>query len=72
VSSAAFLGAVGAGLSLYFGYVSHLNLLPMLNYQTINPYDSVYLFSNQAQFYSLLVGAFFLADFAVHDLRNTA
>jgi hypothetical protein len=67
---AAFLGAIGAGLSLYFGYVSHLNLLAMISNQTISPYDPVYLFSSHAQFYALLAGAFFVADFAVHDLNQ--
>jgi hypothetical protein len=67
---AAFLGAVGGGISLYFGYVSHLNLLAMISNQTFSPYDPVYLFSSHAQFYTLLAGAFFFADFAVHDLTG--
>jgi hypothetical protein len=67
---AAFLGALGGSLSLYFGYVSHLNLLAMINNQTPNPYDPVYLFSSHAQFYTLLAGAFFLADFAAHYMAE--
>jgi hypothetical protein len=67
---AAFLGAVGGGLSLYFGYMSHLNLLAMISSKNIDPYDRVYLFSSHAQFYTLLAGAFFFADFAVHDLSK--
>lgn len=65
---AAFLGAIGGGLSLYFGYASHLYLLTMISGQAINPYDPVYVFWSHAQFYTLLTGAFFFADFAVHQL----
>jgi hypothetical protein len=67
---AAFLGAVGGGLSLYFGYGSHLYLLTMISNQAINPYDPVYIFWSHAQFYTLLAGAFFFADFAVHQLSE--
>jgi uncharacterized membrane protein YidH (DUF202 family) len=65
---AAFLAAISGGVSLYFGYVSHLNLLAMISNETFNPYDPVYLFSSHTQFYTLLAGAFFFADFAFHDL----
>ncbi|MGB6689855.1 MAG: hypothetical protein WBE76_18620 [Terracidiphilus sp.] len=68
---AAFLAAVSGGASLYFGYVSHLNLLAMISNQTFNPYDPVYLFSSHTQFYLLLAGAFFFADFAFHDLSES-
>ena len=67
---AAFLGALGAVLSLYFGYVSHLNLLGMITNETFNPYNSLYMFFSRAQFYSLLAGTFFFADFAVHDFNQ--
>jgi hypothetical protein len=67
---AAFLAAVSGGASLYFGYVSHLNLVAMISNQTFNPYDPVYLFSSHTQFYMLLAGAFFFADFAFHDLSE--
>lgn len=66
---AAFLGAIGAVLSLYFGYVSHLNLLGMISNETFNPYNRLYMFFSRAQFYSLLAGTFFFADFAVHDFN---
>jgi hypothetical protein len=66
---AAFLGAIGAVLSLYFGYVSHLNLLAMISNETFNSYNKLYLFFSHAQFYSLLAGTFFFADFAVHDFN---
>jgi hypothetical protein len=69
---AAFLAGICGALSLYFGYVSHLNLVAMISNQTFNSYDPVYLFSSHAQFYSLLAGAFFLADFVVHDFKHWA
>jgi hypothetical protein len=42
----------------------------MVSNETFSPYNPVYLFSSHAQFYSLLAGAFFLADFAVHDFKQ--
>jgi uncharacterized membrane protein len=65
---AAFLAAMGGGLSLYYGYMSHLFLVAMVNNEIFNPYDVEYRFLARAQFYTLLAGAIFLADFAVHDL----
>jgi hypothetical protein len=66
---AAFMAAISGGVSLYFGYMSHLNLLGMINIQGfVAPYISVYQFSSHAQFYTLLAGAFFCADFAFHDI----
>jgi hypothetical protein len=67
---AALLAAIGGVLSLYFGYVGHLNLLAMISNRTFSAYDPVYQFSSHAQFYSLLAGVIFLADFAVHDLNS--
>ena len=67
---AAFIGALGAVLSLYFGYVSHLNLLGMITNETFNPYNRLYMFFSRAQFYSLLAGTFFFADYAVHDFNR--
>lgn len=67
---AAFLGAIGAVLSLYFGYVSHLNLLGMITNETFSPYNRLYMFFSRAQFYSLLAGTFFFADYAVHDFNR--
>jgi hypothetical protein len=65
---AAFLAIACGGLSLFFGYTNHSNLLYMIQYKNINPYDPGYLYSSHAQFYTLLAGAFFAADFAVHYL----
>jgi hypothetical protein len=67
---AAFLAIACGGLSLFFGYTNHSNLLYMIHFKNINPYDPGYLYSSHAQFYTLLVGAFFAADFAVHDLST--
>jgi len=66
----AFLCAVGGGLSLYFGYVSHLHLLWMIKNNTFDPYSPVYILPSHFQFYTLLAGTFFFADFAVHDLNE--
>jgi hypothetical protein len=67
---AAFLAAGGGVLSLYFGYASHLYLLALINEQAINPYDTVYLFWSHSQFYALLAGTLFFADFAVCQLSE--
>lgn len=64
----AFLCAASAGLSLYYGYVSHLHILWMINSQAFDTNSSIYLVPSHAQFYALLVGAFFVSDFAVHNL----
>ena len=63
---AAFLAIACGALSLFFGYTNHSNLLYMIEFKNINPYDPGYLYSSHAQFYTLLAGAFFAADFAVH------
>jgi hypothetical protein len=65
---AAFLAAIGGGVSLYFGYMNHLNLLLMISNQMFYAYDHVFTLTTHLQFYSLLAGAFFFADFAVHEL----
>lgn len=67
---AASLAAAAAVLSLYFGYTGHLKILSMINTQFVDPGDPVYTFSRNAQFYTLLAGAFFFADFAFHDLSR--
>jgi hypothetical protein len=67
---AAFLAAICAGISLYFGSASQGNLLFMLSNENFNPYDSVYTFLTRAQFLTLGVGAFFFADFAFHDFSE--
>jgi hypothetical protein len=67
---AAFLAAAGAVLSLYFGYMGHVYILSMINTHSPNPADPVYFFLSRSQFYTLLAGAFFFADFAFHDLSR--
>jgi LPXTG-motif cell wall-anchored protein len=67
---AVFLAAAAGGLSLFFGYVSHSNILWMISVQKVSPYSPGYLYWSHAQFYTLLAGAFFAADFAVHDLSG--
>jgi hypothetical protein len=67
---AALLAATGAVLSLYFGYMGHVYILSMIYTHLSDPNDPVYSFLNGAQFYTLLAGAFFFADFAFHDLSG--
>lgn len=64
----AFICGAAACVSLYFGYVEHLYLVYMLSNQTFDPYRLVN--PSYLQFYALLAGTFFLADFAFHDLRQ--
>ncbi|MGA8108456.1 MAG: hypothetical protein WBD46_01950 [Acidobacteriaceae bacterium] len=66
----AFLCAAGACVSLYFGYVEHLYLVFMISNQTFDAYRLVN--PSYFQFYALLAGTFFLADFAFQDLRQEA
>jgi hypothetical protein len=62
----ALLAAMAAGVSLYFGFVIHSYLVGMFSYETFSAY--VLKYPAYCQFYALLGGAFFLADFAFHDL----
>lgn len=62
----ALLAAMAAGVSLYFGFVIHSYLVGMFSYETFSAY--VLEYPVYYQFYALLAGAFFLADFAFHDL----
>ena len=50
----AFVSALCVGVSLYFGYVSHLHVLWMIKSQTFDPYSALYLLPSQGQFYALL------------------
>jgi hypothetical protein len=67
-SWAALLCALCAGLSLYYGYVVHLNLLWMITYNAFDATSEFFLFPSHAQFYWLLLGGFFFTDFAVFNL----
>jgi hypothetical protein len=62
----AMLAAMAGGVSLYFGFVTHSYLVGMFTYETFSAYALKY--PAYCQFYALLGGAFFLADFAFHDL----
>jgi hypothetical protein len=72
---AAFLAAVCGGVSLYSGYECHCFILTMVQYSALlgnpaftGPYENAYLIYKDMQFFALLAGAAFLADFAFHDL----
>jgi hypothetical protein len=68
---AALVSAMGAGVSLYFGYVVHLHVLWMINNKVFDPASDLFLSASHWQFYALLVGAFFFGDFAVNNLSET-
>jgi hypothetical protein len=65
---AAIVSAMGAGLSLFFGYVVHLHLLWMVGNKVFDPTSPLFVLPSHYQFYTLLVAAFFLAAFVVHNL----
>jgi hypothetical protein len=65
---AAFLAALCAGVSIYFGSAREGNLLFMLSNQSFDTNDPMYRTLQFVQFAALLLGAFFFADFAFLDL----
>lgn len=70
---AAFLAAISGGVSLYGGYQCHCFVLTMIAYQTFSgAYEDAYLIYRDIQFFALLAGAVFLADFAFHGLGEHA
>jgi hypothetical protein len=64
----AFLCAMTTTLSLYYGYVGHLHLLGMIYSENFDPFGSASVLPSHSQFYTLLAGVFFLADFTFHNL----
>jgi hypothetical protein len=66
----AFLCAMVTCLSLFYGYVGHLNLLAMIYSESFDPYQRSYLVPSHLQFYTLLAGVFFLADFTFNNLTE--
>jgi hypothetical protein len=60
--------ALFAGLSVYFGYVSHLTVLSSTYSNVFNPYAFGIVWPSRSQFYTLLLAVFFFADFAFHEL----
>jgi hypothetical protein len=70
---AAFLAAISGGVSLYCGYECHCFVLTMITNQTFfGTYEDAYLIYKNIQFFALLAGALFLADFAFHGLSEDA
>jgi hypothetical protein len=67
---AAFLAALCTSISLFCGAASQGHLVWMLSRENFNPYDSVYMLLNLAQFGFLGAGACFLAGFAIYDLSE--
>lgn len=66
----AFTTALCGALSLYYGYVVHLHLLWMITYKAFDPTSDLFLFPSHVQFYALLAGGFFFADFAISNLSE--
>jgi hypothetical protein len=66
----AFVCAISAGASLFFGYLLHLNLLWMMSHQTFDASSALFQFPSECQFYLLLAAAFFLADFVLNNSRG--
>jgi len=64
----AFACAIGAGVSLYYGYVVHMHLLGMIGYQAFDPTSAIFLDPSHYQFYALLIAAVFLVDFVFYNL----
>jgi len=68
---AAFLAALFAGVSIYYGFLCQGFVQGVfLNYQTFNPYDSMYSYLTSAQFVTLILAAVFFTDFARLDLME--
>jgi len=68
----AFLSGAFGGLSLFFGYAAYLGILYMLEGNFFDLGYAPILWSNRAHFYALLLGVFFLGDFATHDFNKGA
>jgi hypothetical protein len=64
----AILSALGAGVSLFFGFVAHTFLAAMLDAEYFDAHGSGRPIV--VQFGALMGGAFFLAYFAFHDLTE--
>ncbi len=68
------LSAVGtalfAVLSIYFGYVSHLTALSFSYNNLFNPDLLGVKWPSRSQFYTLLLAAFFFADFSFHEFSR--
>jgi hypothetical protein len=60
--------AVLAGCSLYFGYLAYQGILWMLQNGFFDLDNAAIQWARRAHFYTLLLSAFFFADFIIHDL----
>ena len=69
---AAFASALCGGLSLYFGYRAYEDVVLMLEppYPTFDLTGSLILWDRYAHFGTFLLGVFFFADFAFHELTG--
>jgi hypothetical protein len=66
----ALVCAMGACLSLYYGYACHLSLSAMIFSANFDPYSLAYKRPSQLQFYALLVALLFFTDFVVYNLNE--
>lgn len=64
----AAMSAILAGCSLYFGYLAYQGILWMLQSSFFNLDNPAILWARRAHFYTLLLSAFFFADFIIHDV----
>jgi len=64
----AAISAILAGCSLYFGYLAYQGILWMLQSSFFNLDNPAILWARRAHFYTLLLSAFFFADFIIHDV----
>jgi hypothetical protein len=67
---AAFASAICVGLSLYFGYRAYEDIIGMFQppYRTFDLTATMISWDRYAHFYTFLLGVFFFADFALHQL----
>jgi hypothetical protein len=69
---AAVIGALLVAVSIFFGYVAYGFVLQTLQTPAAifgNPHSAP-LVAQQLHFYTFLVGVIFLADFALHNLKE--
>lgn len=67
---AAFASFVCVALSLYYGYRGYMDLIGMLNNNTFDLGGSLISWDRELHFNLFLLGVFFFADFAFHELNR--
>jgi hypothetical protein len=67
---AAIVGAVSAGISIYYGYAAYLFVIYMLQAGSFDPYNPPLLRDQYAHFYTFLVAVVFFADFVYQNMRE--